>query len=141
MVLLVEGFGSHKFARAKQQGNDASSVCCHVQPQESVGAVVSEAFGLVEGEAEPTVKRAGKLHYQRFSQIPEQLVKLPHDREHLEHLYCGSRGPPPVLPAEGALGYLLPRAEAVVGRATTKALLPEVVCGHRLSDESSVPVW
>src|SRR5260370_28327184 len=52
-------------------------------------------------------------------------MEVPHDREHLEHLLCSSRGPPPVLSAEGDLGNLLPRAEAVVDGATPKALLPE----------------
>ena len=125
VVLLVPDFGSHKFARAQQQDIDASSVCCHVQFHESVGAVVSEAFGLLQREAEFTVERAGRLQRQRFGQIPEQLMEVPHDREHLEHLLCSLRGPPPVLSAEGDLGDLLPRAEAVVHGATPKALLPE----------------
>ena len=101
------------------------SVRCHVQFHERFGTVVSEVFGLVEREAELPVERAGRLQRQRFGQIPEQLMELPHDREHLEHLLCGSRGPPPVLSAEGDLGNLLPRAEAVVNGATRKAQLPE----------------
>jgi hypothetical protein len=65
------------------------------------------------------------LQRQRLGQIPEQLMELPHDREYLEHLLCGSRSPAPVLPAEGDLGDLLARAEAVVNAAAWKALLPE----------------
>ena len=52
-------------------------------------------------------------------------MEVPHDREHLEHLLCGPRCPPPVLSAEGDLGDLLPGAEAVVDGATPKALLPQ----------------
>jgi hypothetical protein len=37
------------------------------------------------------VDRAGRLQHQRFVQIPEQLAELAHDREHVEHLLCGSR--------------------------------------------------
>ncbi len=59
VVLLVPDFGSHKFARAQQQGIDVSSVCCHVQFHESTRAVVSEAFGLLQREAEFTVERVG----------------------------------------------------------------------------------
>lgn len=100
-------------------------MCCHVQFQESSGAVMSEGFGLREREAELIVERVGRLQRQRFGQIPEQLMEIPHDREHLEHLLCGSRGMPPVLSTEGDLGDLLPGAEAVVHGATSKALLPE----------------
>ncbi len=34
-------------------------------------------------------------------------MKVPHDREHLEHLLGSLRGLPPVLSAEGDLGDLL----------------------------------
>src|SRR6266540_3718986 len=54
-------------------------------------------------------------------------MELPHDREHPEHLLRGSRRAPPVLSAEGDLGDLLPRAEAIVDGATRKALLPEAL--------------
>ena len=49
-------------------------------------------------------------------------MELAHDREHLEHLLCGSRCAPPVLATEGDLGDLLPRAEAVVYGAPPKTL-------------------
>ncbi|BBH20104.1 hypothetical protein Back11_14490 [Paenibacillus baekrokdamisoli] len=52
-------------------------------------------------------------------------MEMPHDRKYLEHLLRGSWGLPPVMPAEGDLGNLLPRAEAVIYGATSKALLPE----------------
>jgi hypothetical protein len=35
-------------------------------------------------------------------------MEVPHDREDLEHLLCGSWSPSPVLPAEGDLGDLCP---------------------------------
>lgn len=100
-------------------------MCCHVEFQESIGAALSEAVGLLQREAELTVERTGRLQRQRFGQIPEQLMEVPHDRKHLEHLFGGSRGLPPVLSAEGDLADLLPRAEAVVDGATLKTLLPE----------------
>ena len=61
VLLLAPDLGSYEFARAQQQGIDVSSVCCHVQCQESIGATVSEAFGLREREAELTVESAGWL--------------------------------------------------------------------------------
>lgn len=97
----------------------------HVQFHEVVGAVVSEAFGFLQREVDFTMERAGRLQRQGFGEIPEQFMKVAHDREHREHLLCGTRGVPPVLSAEGDLGDLLSRAEAVVNGATAKALLPE----------------
>lgn len=52
-------------------------------------------------------------------------MELPHDREHLKHLFRGSWGLPPVVSTEGNSGHLLPRAEAVIHRATSKAPLPK----------------
>lgn len=53
-------------------------------------------------------------------------MELPHDREHVEHLPGGVRSLPPVLSAEGALGDLLSRAEAVEDGAAGKAPLPQL---------------
>src|SRR5437773_2749369 len=53
-------------------------------------------------------------------------MKLPHDREHLIHLCCGPRVPAPVPPAEGDLGNLLARAEAVIHGTAAEALPPEI---------------
>lgn len=47
VVFLVRDFGSHKFACVQQQSIDGSPMGCHVQCQECVGAVVSEAFGFL----------------------------------------------------------------------------------------------
>lgn len=66
VLLLVPDCSSHEFARVHQQSIDGSSVCCHVQFYESIGTVVSEAFGLLERETEFTVKRAGRLQRQCF---------------------------------------------------------------------------
>jgi hypothetical protein len=52
-------------------------------------------------------------------------MELPHDCEDLEHLLGDPRGPPPVLPGEGDLRHLLPRAEAVVHGAPRETQLPE----------------
>lgn len=58
-ILLVSDFGSHEFARAQQQGIDVSLVCCHIQFQKSIRAVVRKTFGLREREAEFIVERVG----------------------------------------------------------------------------------
>jgi hypothetical protein len=81
VVLVAPGFASHEFAGAQQRGIDVSSVCCRVQFYDHIGTAVSETFGLVERDAELTMKRAGRLQRQRFEQIPEQLMELSHDRE------------------------------------------------------------
>jgi hypothetical protein len=102
---------------------------------------VSEAFRLVEREAERIVDRKGRLQRQRFGQIPEQLMKLPHDREHLEHLLRGSWGLLPVVSTEGDLGNLLPRAEAVINSATSKAPLPEAFVNAAAEVRLQVEAW
>jgi hypothetical protein len=117
----------YQFARAQQQVGDASSVYGDVQLHQSLWSDLGETFGLVEREPEVAMDRAGRLQRQRVGQIPEQLMKLPHDREHLEHLSRDPRRLPPVLPAEGNLGDLLARAEAVEDGATRESLLSEVV--------------
>src|SRR5258708_40253937 len=52
-------------------------------------------------------------------------MKGPHTGEDGEHLLRGVWVPPPILSAEGDLGYLLPGAEAVVDGAAAKAPQPE----------------
>ena len=144
--MLVPDFGSHELTGAQQQGVDVSSMCCHVQLQERIGAAVTGAFGLPQGEAELIVERAGLLQRQRFGQIPAQLMEVPHDREHLEHLLCGSRSPPPVLSAESDLRPPAPR------RNSRKRCIPEnpaaaVRCGCRSGspgaggDKPARPSW
>ena len=86
---------------------------------------MGKIFGLLQRVAEFTVERVGRLQRQRFGQIPEQFMEIPHDWKYLEHLLCGLRDPPPVLSTESDLGDLLSRAEAVVNGTTSKALLPE----------------
>src|SRR5665647_2625544 len=70
-------------------------------------------------------------------------MKVPYKRQHLEHLLGGLRGVPPALSAEGDLGDLLPRAEAVVDRATPKTLVPEACVSSatevRLQVRTSLP--
>ncbi len=58
-VLLVPDLGTHEFARAQKQGIDVSSVCCHIQFHECIGAVVGKTFGLRERAAEFTVEWVG----------------------------------------------------------------------------------
>ena len=59
ILLLVPDFGSYEFARAQQQDINILSVCCHIQSQESIGAVVREAFGLRERQTDLIVERVG----------------------------------------------------------------------------------
>jgi len=66
-------------------------------------------------------------------------MELPHDGEHREHLHCDSRRAPPILPAEGYLSDLLPRAEAVVDGATREAPLPEAVVN--VAAEVRLQMW
>jgi hypothetical protein len=79
------------------------------------------------------------LQRKRFGQIPEQLMELPHDREHLKHLHCDSPRPPPVLSAEGDLRDLLARAKAVINGTTGEALLPEAVVNG--AAEVRLQIW
>jgi hypothetical protein len=125
--LMAPGPGSHQFARTKQQRIHISSVYGHVQFDEIVGTAVGETFGLIERQPQLTMEGARRWQRQRFGQMPEELMELPHDREHLEHLHRDSRRPPPVLAAEGYLGDLLPRAKAVIHGAPREAPLPEAV--------------
>ena len=59
LLLLVPDFGSHEFARAHKQDIDISLVCCHIQSQKSIRAVVRKTFGLPERQAEFIVERVG----------------------------------------------------------------------------------
>src|SRR5665648_651347 len=125
VVLLEPDSGSHELARGQQQVVDVSPMCYHVQLPEVIGALASETFGLLQRTPELTAERASHLQRQRLGHVPEELMEVSHDREHLEHLLCGSRGAPPVLSAVGDLRDPLPRAEAVVDGATPKALLSQ----------------
>src|SRR5665647_3680683 len=108
-------------------------MCRHVQLDEGIRAQVAEMFGLVPGKGELTVYRAGRLQRPRLADVPQELMQVPHDGEHLKHLRCAFRCPPPVLTAESDLGDLLPCAETVVDRAAPKALLPQTRRGSRTS--------
>ena len=66
-------------------------------------------------------------------------MEIPHDREHVEHLLCGVRGPSPVLSTEGDLGDLLSCAEAVVDSAAPETLLPQA-CMNGAS-EVGLQMW
>jgi hypothetical protein len=125
-VIDPTALGPHELASAKQQRIDLAAVCRHVELDDGVGTGVGEAFGLLDRDAELLVERASGVKCQRLGQIPEQLMELPHDREHLEHLLRGVRGTAPVLSAIRDLGHLLPCAEAVVDGAPPKASLPEL---------------
>jgi len=102
-------------------------MCCDVQFQEGIGALTGMPFGRPQRTTELTFQRVGRWQHQRLAEIPEQLVEVPHNRVHLEHLLGALCDLPPVLPTEGDLGDLMTCAEAVVDGATPKALLPQAV--------------
>jgi hypothetical protein len=61
ITVLVPEPGSREFTRVQQEGVDMMSVSCHVELQESCGAALSEAIGLLERELEGAVERTGRL--------------------------------------------------------------------------------
>jgi hypothetical protein len=124
---LAPGACPHQFTHPAQQAVDPSPVRCHVHLHKRTGTVAGEAFCLLERETELTMQRAGRSQRQCLSQVPQQFMELPHDREHLEHLLGDSRRLAPVLPAEGGLCDLLPRAEAVVNGTPPEPLWPEAI--------------
>src|SRR5215813_3597687 len=66
-------------------------------------------------------------------------MQSPHNREHREHLCGDTRVTPPVLSSKGDLANVLPRAEAVIHSASTKALLPEM--GVNPTAEVRLKMW
>jgi hypothetical protein len=94
---------------------------------ESLSRAARHGFRRRERAAQLTVDGAGGRQAQRRDQVPEQLMKLPHDGEHLVHLLRGLRGAAPVLPAERDLGNLLARAEAVIHGAAAESVPPEIL--------------
>jgi hypothetical protein len=110
----------HQLAGLLQQWVDAGAKRRHVDAYERIWTTAGEPVNPDQRVTELVVDRACRWHAQRFGQVPEQLVQLPHDREYREHL-CGGRGYfSPVAPAEGDLGDLLPCTEAVKDCAARK---------------------
>jgi hypothetical protein len=127
VLLLARYLGPRKFARAEQQGVDLCPVPSGVQPLENVSRAVCHRLRRRERLTQLVVNGAGRPQGQRRGQIPQQLIKLTHDREHLVHLGCGPRVPAPVPAAEGDLGNLLARTEAVVHGTAAEALTSQIV--------------
>jgi hypothetical protein len=118
--------GTHKLARGEQQGIDLRPVPFGIQLQKSLSRAACHGFRRRERAAQLTVDRAGGWQAQRGDQVPEQLMKLPHNGEHLVHLLCGLRAAAPVPPAESDLGNLLARAEAVIHVAAAEPAPSEI---------------
>ncbi|MNI37216.1 hypothetical protein D3C73_912990 [compost metagenome] len=72
-----------------------------------------------------SVNRTGRRPAECFGYIPQQLVKLAHNREDPEHLGSGLRGHAPINPAVGVGGDLLPGAKAVIHGASAESGLPQ----------------
>ena len=125
--LAAPNLSPDNFAGTQQQSVDALAVPFDIQAQERIGRAARQSFGRLQRAAQLTVDGAGGMQCQRRGQVPQQLMKLPHDQEHLEHLRGGSRVPAPVPPTERDLANLLARAEAVIGGAARKALPPEIL--------------
>jgi hypothetical protein len=68
-------------------------------------------------------------------------MQLPHDRECVEHLHGDGRIPLPVLAAEGDLGDLLARTEAVIRGAAGEAQRAEAVMNGAAEVRSQVRAW
>jgi hypothetical protein len=124
---LARHLGPYKFAGAEQQRIDLFPVPCGVQPEQSVSGAARHGFGRFEREAQLAMNGLRRLQGQRRGHVPQQLMKLPHHREHLMHLRRGLRVLAPVPSGEGDLGHLLARPEAVIRGATGKAFLSEIV--------------
>jgi len=123
--LLARYLGPRQLARAEQQGVDLRPVPPGVQFQERVSRAVGHRPRRRQRVTQLGVDGAGWPQRQRRGQVPQQLMKLPHDREHLVHLGCGPRLLAPVPPAEGDLGDLLARAEAVIHGTAAETPPPE----------------
>jgi len=121
------GFLSDQHARPIKQDVDLTTTRADIQYDKGVRALIGEALNLVPSLAQLGVKRADRLERQRVSQIPEQLVQRPDDGNGGEHSLRDLWVPPPIPARERRLGDLLPGAVTVVGGATRKAALPQVV--------------
>jgi len=121
------GFLSDQHARPIKQDVDLTTTRADIQYDNGVRALIGEALNLVPSLAQLGVKRADRLERQRVSQIPEQLVQRPDDGNGGEHSLRDLWVPPPIPARERRLGDLLPGAVTVVGGATRKAALPQVV--------------
>lgn len=125
-ILLLTNFVSNELAYLQEKFIDPCSKGDNIQLRYRIWAQLSEALDLVECVAELTMDRTGRLQGQRFGYIPEQLLKLLHDPEHVEHLLRRPWVLPPIATFERDLRNLLPRAEAVIHGTTSKTEVPEV---------------
>jgi len=125
--LATWNLGPHHVACLQQHRIDPFPVRLDIQLQESVGGAARHGFGRRQRAAQLTVDGAGRCQGQRCSQVPQQLMKLPHDREHGKHLRGRLRVLVPVPPSEGDLGNLLAGAEAVIYGAAREPVPSEVV--------------
>lgn len=100
---------------------------CNVKLHQRFWTAQGVTLGFRKREAELAVDRGGRWHCQRFGQVPKQLTKLSHIREHFEHLTRDLRLRPPIRSTESDLRGLLPGTEAVEDGAAREAPFPEVV--------------
>ena len=125
--LATRNLGSYQLACLQQHRIDPFAVRLDIQLQESVNWAARHGFGRRQRPAQLIVDGACRCQGQRCHQVPQQLMKLPHDRERRKHLRRRLRVLAPVPPSEGDLGNLLAGAEAVIHGATRETVLPEVV--------------
>ena len=118
LLLSARRAGAHKLADAQQQRVHFRPMRGDVQLLQRVGIEAGETLRLVEHTIQRIPQRPGRFQCQRFGQIREYLVKLPHDRKHFEHRLRVLRCLSPVDAAEGDLGNFLPRPEAIIDGAS-----------------------
>ncbi|GGD58455.1 hypothetical protein GCM10010911_15310 [Paenibacillus nasutitermitis] len=127
MLWRRNGITSHKLTGPLKESIDNRTVGWNIQLHDGIGIEVSEALRLSERVAKLNLDRQCRPVSQRFVQVPEHLMKLPHDWKNLKHLFGGPWGLLPVGSGECILGNFLSGAEAVIDRASPHTPLPEAV--------------
>jgi hypothetical protein len=116
-----------ELAHLLEQVADLRAVGRHVESGQVCGAAVGERLRARACLLDGGGMRSGRGQGRRLGEVPEDLVQLPHDRQDGEHLPRQLGELAPAAAAEGALGDVLARAEAVEHAAAGEAALAEPV--------------
>lgn len=109
-----------------EQRADLPPVSSAVDAAQLLGRLPQDVLGMSLRLLHLVVQSAGRQQGRGLSQIPEQFLELPHDREHGEHRLGGLGGLPPVAAAKRHLHDMLARSEAVEDGTAWEALLAQV---------------
>ncbi|MMZ62180.1 hypothetical protein D1872_243750 [compost metagenome] len=115
----------HQLARLQQQHVDFRAMGGHIQLDQRFRVQRRHPLRLFQSGRELSVNGLRRLPFQRFRQIPQQLVQLTHHRKHFVHTPGRFRSLPPVTPGVGHLRDLLTGPKAVVHGAAAEAPLAE----------------